>query len=66
MALGFSHTLFCDRPGCRSQLTITGTRSAAHARAVARGMHGWRTQTGDLCPSEPAPARAGETTQVRR
>ncbi|MFJ2477092.1 hypothetical protein ACIOWI_29660 [Streptomyces sp. NPDC087659] len=66
MALGFAHTLFCDRPGCRSQLTITGTRSAAHARAVAHGQHGWRTRAQDLCPNEPAPARASDTVEVRR
>jgi hypothetical protein len=52
MAVGFAHTLYCDRPGCRNKVTITDTRSAAHAREVARRRFGWRIDRGEHCPNE--------------
>jgi hypothetical protein len=51
MAIGYAHTLFCDRPGCRAKQTVEGTRDAAHARHLARIRHGWRCdEAGDFCP----------------
>ncbi|MCQ9178554.1 hypothetical protein KMT30_05830 [Streptomyces sp. IBSBF 2953] len=58
MAIGYAHTLFCDRVGCRAKKTIENTMSAAHARQLARRDHGWRSDTaGDWCPGDGA-ARA--------
>jgi hypothetical protein len=28
MAIGYAHTVFCDRPGCRAKQTVEGTRGA--------------------------------------
>ncbi|CBG73107.1 hypothetical protein SCAB_60881 [Streptomyces scabiei 87.22] len=58
MAIGYAHTLYCDRRGCRAQQTVTGTLNADHARRVAHSRHGWRSDTGgDWCPAD-APSRA--------
>jgi len=55
MAIGYAHTLFCDRRGCRAKVTVEGTRHAAHARRAARIRHGWRCdEAGDLCPADRA------------
>jgi hypothetical protein len=62
MAVGPAHILYCDRPGCRSQMTILGARSAREARQVAHREHGWRTERQDLCPNEPAPAPVARAT----
>ncbi|MBA9050540.1 MULTISPECIES: hypothetical protein [Streptomyces] len=40
MAIGYAHTLFCDRRGCRAKVTVPSTRHAAHARDLARTQHG--------------------------
>jgi hypothetical protein len=69
MAVGPAPTPHCDRPGCRSQMTILGTHSAHGARQVAHREHGRRTERQDLCPNEPAPAplaRATDPTRGRR
>ncbi|MFD7793602.1 hypothetical protein [Streptomyces sp. NPDC059759] len=65
MAIGYAHTVFCDRPGCRTKKTIENTRDADHARRLARQQHGWRSgRSGDFCPADKAapatipPARA--------
>ncbi|MFF9097589.1 hypothetical protein ACF1AY_15965 [Streptomyces sp. NPDC014776] len=51
--IGYAHTLFCDRRGCREKVTIEGTRSAAHARRLARIRHGWGCDdAGDFCPTD--------------
>lgn len=53
MAIGYAHTLFCDRRGCRATVTVTDTRNAVHARRVARLAHGWRCdEAGDWCPTD--------------
>lgn len=53
MAIGYAHTLFCDRRGCRTKVTVERTRNAAHARRAARLRHGWRCdETGDFCPAD--------------
>ncbi|MHC3474671.1 hypothetical protein ACYF6T_39090 [Streptomyces sp. 7R007] len=53
MALGYAYTLFCDRRGCRAKVTIADTRSADHARRVARARHGWSCDAaGDYCPND--------------
>ena len=53
MAIGYAHTLFCDRPGCRTKVTVESTRNAAHARRMARTRHGWGCDTaGDFCPAD--------------
>jgi len=53
MAIGYAYTLFCDRRGCRANLTVRDTRNAAHARRLARARHHWRCdKTGDYCPSD--------------
>ncbi|MFJ2004783.1 hypothetical protein [Streptomyces chartreusis] len=58
MAIGYAHTLFCDRRGCRAKVTVADTRNAAHARRAARLRHGWQCDTvGDYCPTD-RPARA--------
>ncbi|MBA4865972.1 hypothetical protein H1V43_32435 [Streptomyces sp. PSKA54] len=51
MSLAIDHTLYCDRPGCRAELHLTGTHTAAAARTVAYRDHGWSTRSGDRCPS---------------
>ncbi|MGW6292463.1 hypothetical protein [Streptomyces sp. NPDC055058] len=59
--IGYAHTLFCDRLGCRAKVTVEGTRSADHARLKARVRHGWQcTATRDHCPAHRAaqPQRA--------
>lgn len=63
MAIGYAHTLFCDRAGCRAKKTIEGTRDAAHAREVARREYGWRTGRRDLCPNETRRATARATSR---
>lgn len=63
MAIGYAHTLFCDRRGCRKKDTVEGTRSAAHARRLARMRHGWRSDdTGNFCPTDKT---AHATTRTR-
>ncbi|WAZ20196.1 hypothetical protein STRCI_001296 [Streptomyces cinnabarinus] len=53
MAIGYAHTLFCDRPGCRAKVTVADTRNAAHARRVAHASQGWRCdRAGDFCPND--------------
>jgi hypothetical protein len=55
MAIGYAHTLFCDRRGCRAKVTVEATRNAAHARRAARIRHGWRCdEAGDFCPTDRA------------
>jgi hypothetical protein len=51
MSIAIGHSLFCDRPGCRTALHLTGTRNAAQARTVAYREHGWSTRRGDHCPT---------------
>ncbi|MEU4168908.1 hypothetical protein AB0F46_18775 [Streptomyces sp. NPDC026665] len=53
MAIGYAHTLYCDRPGCRNKVTVPDTRSAAHARKVAERRFGWHIDQGERCPNEP-------------
>ncbi|MER5909556.1 hypothetical protein ABT124_03375 [Streptomyces sp. NPDC001982] len=58
MAIGYAHTLYCDRHGCRTKQTVEGTRDAAHARRLARMRHGWQCDdAGDFCANDRA-ARA--------
>lgn len=50
--IGYAHTLYCDRRGCRAKVTVTTTRNAHHARLKARMRHGWQCDTtGDHCPA---------------
>ncbi|MFJ4735257.1 hypothetical protein ACIP6V_23790 [Streptomyces sp. NPDC088770] len=63
MAIGYAHTLFCDRRGCRAKVTVTDTRDAAHARRLAHRRHGWRSDSdGDWCPTDKT---ARDTTRTR-
>ncbi|MER7813834.1 hypothetical protein [Streptomyces sp. NPDC096153] len=57
MAVGTAHILYCDRPGCRSHITLIDTRNAAHARTVASQQYGWTTGARDLCPNEHSEER---------
>ncbi|MFJ6730022.1 hypothetical protein ACIQPQ_34495 [Streptomyces sp. NPDC091281] len=53
MAIGYAHTLFCDRRGCRAKQTVEGTHNADHARHLAHHRDGWRSDSaGDWCPAE--------------
>ncbi|MFK0172631.1 hypothetical protein ACIQU5_27925 [Streptomyces sp. NPDC090306] len=53
MAIGYAHTLFCDRRGCRAKVTVEETRNAAHARELAQTRHGWGCDSkGDRCPTD--------------
>jgi hypothetical protein len=53
MSLGYAHTLFCDRRGCRATVTVADTRNAAHARRLAHTRYHWRCDTtGDYCPRD--------------
>lgn len=65
MAIGYAHTLYCDRRGCRAKVTVESTRNAAHARRAAR-QHGWRCdEDGDFCPIDRmARATAHANTQA--
>ncbi|MFC3348189.1 hypothetical protein ACFOOM_12295 [Streptomyces echinoruber] len=66
MAIGYAHTLFCDRLGCRAKVTIEATRNAAHARRLARMRHGWRSDdTGDWCPTDKTARATAHATQTR-
>ncbi|WDO09930.1 hypothetical protein ME763_32085 [Streptomyces murinus] len=61
MAIGYAHTLYCDRRGCRGKVTIPDTRHAADARGLARAQHSWECDAdGDFCPADKT-ARATET-----
>ncbi|MFF0139703.1 hypothetical protein ACFYRN_25020 [Streptomyces sp. NPDC005227] len=73
MAIGYAHTVFCDRKGCRSKQTVENTRDAAHARRLARQRYGWGSdRRGDFCPFDRAapatssPANAAGATKGRR
>lgn len=53
MAIGYAHTLYCDRPGCRATQMVKDTRSAAHARQLAHDQLGWGSDSdGDWCPTD--------------
>ncbi|WP_432169085.1 hypothetical protein [Streptomyces sp. 1222.5] len=67
MAIGYAHTLFCDRRGCRKKQTVEGTRDASHARRLARMRHGWGCdETGDFCPTDKTVSRDSvETSHTR-
>lgn len=63
MAIGYAHTLYCDRRGCRAKVTVDGTRNADHARRLASQRHGWRSDTGgDWCPAD---AQSRDTAAAR-
>lgn len=67
MAVGYAHTLFCDRRGCRATVTVADTRSAAHARRLARARYHWRCdKTGDYCPRDTTACDASHIRQTPR
>lgn len=66
MAIGYAHTLFCDRRGCRKKVTVEDTRDAAHARQLARTRHGWRSdEAGDFCPTDKTARAMAHATETR-
>ncbi|MEV7684491.1 hypothetical protein [Streptomyces bungoensis] len=65
MAIGYAHTVYCDRPGCRATQTIEGTWNAAHARRLARMQHGWRCdEAGDWCPTDKMTRATAHATHI--
>ncbi|MFD7996890.1 hypothetical protein [Streptomyces mexicanus] len=59
MSLAVTHTLYCDKPGCRQELRLTNTGTAGAARTVAYRQHGWSTRRGDYCPAH-SPRKGGD------
>lgn len=51
MTLSVAHTLYCDKPGCRREITLPNTGTARAARTVAHRDHRWSTRRGDYCPT---------------
>lgn len=65
--IGYAHTVFCDRVGCRAKVTMEGTRNAAHARLKARVRRGWQCDaTGDRCPAHRTAPAAPQPLAVTR
>jgi epoxyqueuosine reductase QueG len=65
--IGYAHTLYCDRRGCRAKVTVESTRNAAHARLKARLRHGWRCDdAGDWCPADRTAQLARQPEAVTR
>ncbi|MFD0437060.1 hypothetical protein DMH25_08360 [Streptomyces sp. WAC 01325] len=58
MSLAVTHTLYCDRAGCRAELQLKNTGTASAAKTVAYRDHGWSTRRGDYCPAHN-PRRKG-------
>lgn len=66
MAIGYAHTLYCDRRGCRAKVTVVDTRNAAHARRAARLRHGWRSdKAGDWCPTDKTARATAHATETQ-